>query len=355
MKVRLLSALRARAGERGFTFLEVVIALAVSGLVVSTLAGALSLALVQVPKQGAKLAIEGQHQLARYWVARDANSAEQYTVGTSPTYGTFTWRDFSGESTVTYEAAYYYDSALKALMRQEKMTSAVQDTFQVATGILQQSDVSFAWSAGQRKVTVSITSTVLEAVAVGDQSRAATLVAFLRYEAEGPVSPPSDVPVPTPVPGTVTYYVAANPTLLAGTYVSGNAASFQNSDTDYYVASSTSGNPKEVIYEVFSQNMTAPAPIGQVEVRYVGQSDRNNVAMEFFVKVGSGSIYDAVADYGFTFTQPDTETTRFFYLDATKLAALNGASTKVLYLKVRSSASANHDLRSNQALFIASP
>ena len=329
--------------------------MAISGLLITVLAGALSLTVVQVPKQSAKLAVEDRHQLARYWMVRDANSSESYAVGTSPTYGTFTWRDFTGETTVSYQVAYYYDPALKALVRQEKKDGVVQDTFAVATGILQQGDVSFVWSAGQRKVTVNVTPIIEEAQAVGDSSRAGSVVAFLRYEAEGPIFPPTDVPIPTPVPGTAFYYAAANPTLLTGTYVSGDATSLHDSDANYYRATSSSGNPKEVAWEVFSQEMTSPYPISDVQVRYTGKADRSNVSMELFVKIGAGSSYDTVADFGFTFTQADTEATRYFYLDAAKLSALNGASSKVLYLQVKGSANANYDLYSNQVLFSASP
>ncbi|GEM_PF-1808234 len=338
--------------SRGFTILEVVIALGVSGLLVATLAGTLSLTMAQVPKQGAKMAVENRLELARYWITRDANSSESYTLGTSPQYGTFAWRDFSGEATVNYQTIYYYDPTLGALMRQEKRDSITQSTFQVAADILQEGDVAFNWSAAQQKVTVVITPTIQEAHAVGDISRTGTLVAFLRYEAEGVVSPPGEVPIPTPPPGSQTYYVAATPAIFTGTYVSGNAASLQSADTDYYRVDSVSeGGSKVVSWEAYSQTMTAPPTISQIEVRFTGRVTKNNVAMEFFVKDASG--YPPNADFAFTFTEEDTEETRSFYLDAAALSYIN--TTEVVYLKVTATGGSTFTLDANQVLFIASP
>ncbi|MBI2865742.1 MAG: prepilin-type N-terminal cleavage/methylation domain-containing protein [Chloroflexi bacterium] len=343
--------MEAPRAARGFTLVEVVIALAVTGLLVTTLVAALSLTLTQVPKEGAKLSVENRIQLARYWLTRDANSAEGYTTGTSPMYGTYTWEDYTGETTVTYQAIYYYNPTLKALMRQEKMDGVVQSTVQVAADIQQESHVAFAWSPAQSKVTVTLTPTVLEAPAIGDITRTATVVAWLRYESEPLVSPPGDAPIPPPPPGSEFYYVAANPTVLTGTYVSGNAASLQSVDTDFYIVNSTTGGTKAVAWEAYSQTMSTPATISQIEIRFTGKANRTNVSMNFFVKDASG--YPTVADSGFTFTQADTETTHSFYLDPDKVSYING--TRVVYLKVTADGSANFTLSSNQVVFIASP
>ncbi|MBI2917367.1 MAG: hypothetical protein HYY01_05160 [Chloroflexi bacterium] len=332
--------------------MEVVIALGIAGLLVATLAGTLSLTVAQVPKEGAKTAVENRLELARYWVTRDANSAESYTVGTSPQYGTFAWRDFSGEATVNHQAIYYYDAALKVLLREEKRDGITQSTFQVAADIIQEGDVTFNWSPAQQKVTVVITPTIQEAHAVGDISRTGSLVAFLRYEAEGIVSPPREVPVPTPPPGSQTYYVAATPTIFTGTYVSGNAASLQTADTDYYkVDSATVGGSKVVSWEAYSQTMTAPPTMSQIEVRFTAKVNKKNVAMELFVKDAAG--YPPSADFAFTFTEQDTEETRSFYLDAATVSYIN--TTEVLYLKVTGTAGSSFTLDTNQVMFIAIP
>jgi prepilin-type N-terminal cleavage/methylation domain-containing protein len=179
-------------GHRGFTLIEVMLGLAIAGLLATGLVASLRLLLTQAPESSAKLAVESRHQLARYWLTRDANSAEDFTPGVSPTYGTFTWRDFSGESTNTYLVRYFYDSTIKAVMREEKKNNVTQSTDQIAADILLVGDSTFTWNPGQRKITVAVTPTIQEALTVGDISRTATLVAWLRFEGE------ALAPVPAP-------------------------------------------------------------------------------------------------------------------------------------------------------------
>jgi len=333
--------------------LEVVLVMAIFGLLVGPLAGAIAFSLRQAPKESGKLLLENEHQLSRYWITRDANSAEKFTPLTSPQYGSLTWRDFRGATTDTYVVTYSYDSAEKALRRKEEKNGVVQSNLLVARNILQASAATFTWSPGTRKLTVSILPTIQEAHAIGDISRTGTLVTFLRYEAEAATSPPSDVAVPPPPPGSETYSVAANPTVITGTLVSGNAASLQNADTDFYVVDSASAGPatRVVSWEAVSQTMTAPATINQIEVRFTGKSDKKDVTMELFVKGISG--YDAVADSGFTFTEADTEKTHILFLDPAKVSFVN--STRVVELKVKGTLGATWRLSTNQVLFIASP
>lgn len=336
----------------GFTLIEVVIGLAIMGLLVSPLAATISLALAQTPRDNAKLSVENTQALARYWITKDANSADSYSEGTSPEYGTFAWRDYSGAGAPTCEVTYYYDSGSKSLMRREKRDSVVQDTSHVATDIQQAADVVFTWSPSQNKVTVTVTPTVLEASAVGDASRSASVTAYLRHEAEPAVSPPGDVPVLPPPPGSVTYYVAADPTVLTGSYVSGNSLSVRTADTDFYtVNSSTGGGTKTADWEAHGESMASPATINDVEIRFTGKVSRSGVTMQFYVADASG--YPATADSGFTFTQADTESTHTFLLDVAKVSYIN--STRVVYLKVSGGGSAMFTLYSNQVLFIASP
>lgn len=88
----------------------------------------------------------------------------------------------------SYEVRYYYDSTLTAVLREEKQNSVIVSVTQIAADILNQGDVSFSYDSAQKKLTVAITPTIQEAPAIGDISRTATLVAFLRL-AEQPVVP----------------------------------------------------------------------------------------------------------------------------------------------------------------------
>jgi hypothetical protein len=147
--------------------------------------------------------------------------------------------------------------------------------------------------------------------------------------------------------------VAANPTLLAGSLVSGNAASLNDADTNFYIVDSSGGSPKEVIYEVFSQTMTSPSTIAQVQVRWIGKLDKQPISLEFFVKTSGGASYSATPDSGFTFTEPEVEETHFFFLSPAQITAVN--TSEVVYLKVRAAGSATYRLSSNQIIFVASP
>lgn len=67
-------------------------------------------------------------------------------------------------------------------------STVILSVTQVTADILNQGDVSFSYDSAQKKITVIITPTIQEAPAIGDISRTATLVAFLRTAAQ-PVVP----------------------------------------------------------------------------------------------------------------------------------------------------------------------
>ena len=339
--------------QKGFTLIEAVIALAIVGFFIAVLASTIGFTMRQTPKEAGKLGVENELALARYWITRDADSAESYTPLTEPFYGSFEWQDFSGESAVTYVVTYYYDPDIQALMREEKRDGVVQSTFKVAENILQYGDVTFTWSASARKLTVNLTPTIEEAPAIGDIFRTGTIIASLRYEAEPVVSPPGEEPVSPPPPGSETYYVATDPTIITGTYISGNATSLHDADTDYYVVkAAVEGSSKIVTWECEGEDMPDPPTIDQLQVRFTAKVDKKGVAVEFYVKDGSGG-YPSTPNSGFTFTQADTETTHAFYLDAATVSYIN--EVRVVNLKVVGTAAAIYELSTNQVLFIASP
>lgn len=339
--------------DLGFTLVEVSITLAIVGMLTLILTAVISLALVQTPKITAIQSIENQQQLARYWLIRDANSASVYTPGSGTTYGTFTWTDYTSLTGVTYSVAYTYDSAIKALIRTETIGGVAQQGTQVAAEIQNQSDVVFTWNQAQQKITVNVTPTILEAKAVGDISRTSTLVAFLRYSPELAVFPPSAAGVPTPLPGSAFYNVAANPTVLTGTYVSGNAASLSSIDSTFYVVSSSSGNPKEATFEVYSQTITSPTTINNIQIIWAGKASANNVSINFYFKATSGASYSSSVDAGFQITSLNTTTTFSMFLSESQVSAVN--ASRVVYLKVNAQGNAAYNLSTDQIQFVASP
>ncbi len=343
-----------RKDEKGFTVLEIVIGLAITALLATTIAAAVPIVMKWAPRQANKLSVEEDLTFARYWLTRDANAAESYTPLSAPQYGYFQWRDFISQSMITYKVTYSYDSVSATIIREEKQNDVIQSSLPVARRILNQGDAQFSWSPGTKKLTIALTAAIVDAPGVGTHSRSATVVATLRPSPEPIVSPPSDVPIPPPPPGSVTYYLSGNPTIVNGSLVSGDVTSLHDSDGIYYAVYSSGGSPKRVTWWGQSEVMTAPTTISQIEVRFIGKADKENITVEFFVK-NSDAGFPAIAESGFTFTQADTVTTRYFYLDAAPLAYINSLPERRVTLKVQASGTATFTLSTDQIIFIASP
>lgn len=340
--------------NRGFTLIEVVIGLAITGLLTTIVALAIPTVMTWAPRQSNKLSVEEDLSFARYWLTRDANAAETFVTLSGAQYGQLRWSDFRGASTVSYNVTYSYDNVTTSLIREEWQNNVLQSSLPIARKILSQNATQFTWSPGTGRLSVNITATIEDAPGIGTHSRSATVVSTLRPLAESAVSPPSDVPIPPPPPGSVTYYVSANLTIISGTYVSGNVTSLHDSDGIYYAVYSTAGSPKRVAWSGVSEVMTAPTTINQIEVRFIGKTDKENISMEFFVQ-DSAAGFPAMASYGFTFAAADTIYTRYFYLDATALAYVNSLPQKRVTLKVQGSGQALYTLYTDQILFTASP
>jgi len=183
-------------------------------------------------------------------------------------------------------------------------------------------------------------------------ARTATLVAFLRYRGQDFVSPPGMEAVPTPPPGSVAYCPSGAPTIVRGTYVSGDVASLCQADSSFFVIDSVNaGGPEKVVWEAASQTITTPASIGQVQVRFTGKMNKNNVRVDFFVKGPSG--YEDAPDSSFTFPERDVMTTHSFYLNAAKVAYIN--TTRVVEMKMERRTDSNFTVYTDQVLFIVSP
>ncbi len=342
-------------GEKGFTALEIVIGLVITAMMGTVVAMAIPTVMTWAPRQANKLGVEEDLSFARYWLTRDANAAETFVPLASPGYGYLQWRDFRSESTVTYKVTYSYDSASASLIREERQNDVVQSSLPVARKILNQSDAQFLWSPSTRKLTVALTATIVDAPGVGTNSRSASVVTTLRPLVELAVSPPGEEPALPPPPGSETYYISGEPTIITGSLVSGNGTSLHDVDGNYYVvaAASVSGG-KQASWWGESQVMTAPATISQIEVRFTGKSSSKNVLVEFFVK-NSDVGFPATAASAFTFTEGNTDTTRSFYLNQATLDYINSLSQRKVTLKVVATATPTFSLSTDQILFIASP
>lgn len=342
-------------GEKGFTVLEIVIGLVITSMLGAVVAAAIPMAMQWAPRQANKLGVEADLSFARYWLTRDANAAETFIPLSSPQYGSLQWRDFSGASMVSYNVTYSYNSATTSLIREEWQNNVLLTSLPIARKILSQSDTQFTWSPATGRLTTNVTATIVDAPGVGTHSRSVTVVTTLRPAPELAIAPPGEVPTPPPVPGSQIYYITVQPTIITGSYVSGNVASLQSVDINYYVVNSASiPGAKAVIWWGESQTMTAPPTISQIEVRFTGKSSKTNISVEFFVK-DSAAGFPVTPTSGFTFTAADTDTTRSFYLDATALAYVNSLAQRKVTFKIETTGSAVFTLSTNQVLFIASP
>jgi len=145
------------SGQAGFSLVEVVIALALLGLIIVPLSNILG-QLIWIP--GARidtLAAQRSGRQAARWITYDARQASSFTPGSEPDYGTFDWVDRTGGAPVTYAARYYYSDTDNSLMREESV-DGFPTTVSIAAHIANYSDVSIQKTGSL--VLVSITTTI---------------------------------------------------------------------------------------------------------------------------------------------------------------------------------------------------
>lgn len=341
------------SSRKGFTLLEVLIGLALSSLVLVVLGNSIRIFTFLPQQSSDKMTAVRDLEQASSWITMDANMAQTFTSLSSPQYGRFDWTDKTGTSLTSYSVVYYHESG--QLMRQESVNDVVQSTIAVSRNITGQSDILFQWAPSTYSLTVTATSSVQGDTSVSTTAYTTTVNAALRYRAEPTVSQPGDAPIYPPPPGSETYVLGVSPTILQGTLASGNLASLQSLDQNYFRVSSTGGQNKEVIWHSQSQTMAAPATINSIEVRFTGKSDKNNTSMEFFVVDPNTGNFSTTAASSFTFTVADTVQTFSFLLDTPVVSYINQPSIRVVKLKIGSSADAVYDLYTDYVSFIASP
>lgn len=127
--------------QAGLTLIEMIIALAISGLVMGSLGAALT-QLIFLPQQSSdELTLLHNLRQAAQWISEDARQAQTFTPGTQPDYGTFTWADRSTFPVTTHTVRYYYSNADLSLWREQTVGGSSQ-AIVVADNVLNYSDVS---------------------------------------------------------------------------------------------------------------------------------------------------------------------------------------------------------------------
>ena len=96
--------------SRGFTFIEVVIALAIVAILLPVVGIVFYNLIVTPPDQSARLKLNNEIALLSSMLYQDAHLSNNFTPGTfplSPYYGNFTWTDYSVTPAQDYLVSYY--------------------------------------------------------------------------------------------------------------------------------------------------------------------------------------------------------------------------------------------------------
>ncbi|MBI4322150.1 MAG: hypothetical protein HY675_26965 [Chloroflexi bacterium] len=344
-------------GQQGMTLLELTIGLGIGAMLVTVLASVVSLSIWLPAQQGDKLTVVQDLLFAQHWIASDAGSATSFATGTSPEYGSLGWSDYTGAAQVDHVVIYSYDAASGYLMRSERRDGSTYATFAVAKNIADEDDVVFSWNPSTYSFGVALTSTVATGTAkegITSTVKSTSLTLAVRPREEQLVSPPGIDPIPTPPPGSRPYYVAEAPVVLTGTYVSGSYPELQSADGAYYAVDSTTGGDKQAVYTVRSQSLTVPSTISQLQVRFTGQSSKDNTSIAFYVK-NSDAGFPASSEYSFTFADNDTSQTVAFNVSSSALSYISSQPDRRLELKISASGNSAFTLSTDQIAFIASP
>ena len=331
---------------RGFTLAEVLIGLALTGLVVTGLAAAV-FALIWLPgrPQDTLTAMRDIEQ-ASLWLGWDGNRAEGFSP--TPGYGTFSWVDRSGSAPVSYDVNYSFSSG--ELVRQEKQGGVVQSTLSIARNIAQASDIAFNWTATPSPYLRTAVTSSVESAGAQVTALSGELTASLRPRTDAPAS------VPPAAPGTRIYHVASGPTLETGTYVSGGTADLYWADSTYYIADSrVVAGDRKVVWWVESEYISDPATIGQIEISFNGQVSQASVNLNFYTVDPSTGQFSSTPDATYTFGSANTDEYYSYFMSASKVSYIN-STTRRVRLKVEATIrNVAYRFSADEILFIASP
>ncbi|MBI2919153.1 MAG: hypothetical protein HYY01_14355 [Chloroflexi bacterium] len=372
--------------ERGATLLDLTIAIAVTGILLVSLAS-IAAGIIRIPvKTQSELSASQGIQNAVLTITEDANMAQSFTPGVEPDYGTFTWHEFSGASPVQVTARYYWDggdvswqnasgevfwrtgAVYRVLDRRENPLIPEESRRQVMDGVLQYADVVFQhtpsswtydpatrkWTYAEGKVTVSVKTTQEAGAEFPDTVFTAQLVSDLRPQIDRPVPLPGRLAPPVPPPNQVGFRIAGNPNLITGTYRSGSGADLRYDDTSHYVARGA-GTPRTIVWEATSEAIDY-SEITDITVEFTGQTDKSGVSLEFFIYNPSdpehtSGGYAPSPDAATTYASASTDYTTVFTFDATDVAYVDSLATKVVKFKLKATASSVFDLSADNLVF----
>lgn len=180
--------MRGARRSRGFTVVEMAVALAIGAIVL----GGVSSIVYQVsvlPDEGTSRVtlIQEARNLAT-WLRLDGTKAQSFKAGTSPTYGTFYWQDFSTYPPTRRKVTYYWDDGI--VYRQPTTEGTAENPIPLLRHTTSASDAMFTVAtrahdanpqAIEQLLTVTINSYV-DGVFSGPYTEATTIKVELRPE-----------------------------------------------------------------------------------------------------------------------------------------------------------------------------
>ena len=200
--------MRILAGQRGSTLLEMITALAISGMIAAPLAALFSSQLRLPAKVVSELKSAQQTQKSTQVISRDTMSARSFAPGQAPVYGTFSWIELTGDEPIPVTARYLWDQEQKELLRLLTRGGVANPANKVISGIREYGDVSFQntppnwsydqasknWSYTEGKIEVNITQTLESGAGFESTISTERLVADFRPQTELPAPLPSPAP-----------------------------------------------------------------------------------------------------------------------------------------------------------------
>jgi prepilin-type N-terminal cleavage/methylation domain-containing protein len=139
--------------KRGFTLIEILIAVTVSTMLMGAL-GAVLVQFLVVPKQQTdQLAAVNDLRIALDFIQYDGVQATSFTEQTDPNYyGYFLWQDYS--SADNYKITYRYENS--RLMRDESINGTQQSSLAIAFHVADYEHITFV-NSGNNAVNVTMT------------------------------------------------------------------------------------------------------------------------------------------------------------------------------------------------------
>ncbi len=145
--------------ERGFTFIELVVAMVLSSIIVSVMGSALYHFLTMPARQADHITAVNELRFALDIIQNDGVQAQSFTISEAPDYGCFTWEIFDPDlgDLMTYTVSYSYDAGNGRLIREETKDGTIKS---IASYIAAPGDVAFVLNEEGNAVMVTITVTV---------------------------------------------------------------------------------------------------------------------------------------------------------------------------------------------------